>query len=148
MTVCDAGLSWGAEPSPSLGVGQQLSAKPPPCSPVVCSSPHVVLANRGSQIPCKRSSIRPWGAPVPARAAQALKVTFTTQPVHLLGRQVGKPAKQEFAPASASCFCLFIYFPLHGLIRGKQAETHPTRISWGEATVPPCCGDFRMCPRC
>lgn len=46
------GMGWGGEPSPHSGLSQQHSAEPPAHSSVVCSLPHAVLANRGSQITC------------------------------------------------------------------------------------------------
>lgn len=77
----------------------------------------MVLANWDSRVFCLKQSVSQS-----LRTAQALKVTFTVQPIRLLGQYVGEPAKQNllmFHPLTS--LCLFI-FPSCGVIQSKQGH--------------------------
>lgn len=106
-------LGRGGEPSPSSGVGQQL-----PDEPLVAGAHHMWFLLTGAPTCLIKSSQFSQSL----GTAQALKVTLTAQPIHLLGQHVGEPAKQNLLMLHPlTSLCLFI-FPFHGLIQSKQGH--------------------------
>lgn len=137
--VCghDAALGCGGELSPSSGAGQQL-----PVEPLVIlwwfAAHHMwfLLTGLPSVLLKAVSQSVPGDSPSPEGHFDCTAHSFA-------GTARGRASKAEFAHASASHFSLFIYFPL-SWTHPKQAGSHPTGISCGEAAVLPHSGVFRM----